>query len=394
MLTRIDLKHFKCFEEWSLPLAPLTLLSGSNASGKSTVLQALTLLSQTIREHEWSQRLMLNGSTINLGTVADVVDQVSGRDSFEITLYDSRTNDRENFDWFKWEFQGERDDMAFWVKQVSGETEGLSWDRDVGDFVLQNMFPTDVNGHEMDLTKRLYDLSYLTAERLGPREYYQFADPQMTPVVGPRGEHAVSLLSSRGKQEVSPRLARDDTPPNLARQVEAWMVDFFPGCVLETHWIAGTNNITLGIRTSGDTDFHRPTNTGFGLTQVLPILVAALSARREGFLLIENPEVHLHPAAQAKMGVFLARVASAGVQVMIETHSDHILNGIRRAVKDEVLPCDNVSLLYFRSRSEASEQGLQQVDSPTMDSNGSIDHWPSGFFDQFEKDLSHFLGWD
>ena len=94
----------------------------------------------------------------------------------------------------------------------------------------------------------------MTAERLGPREFYQFDDPQMTPVVGPRGEHAVSLLSSRGSQEVLSELERDGTPPNLARQVEAWMAEFFPGCVLETNRVAGTNTMTLGIRTSGDTD--------------------------------------------------------------------------------------------------------------------------------------------
>ena len=79
MLTRIDLRHLKCFEALKLPLRPLTLLSGANASGKSSVMQALVLLHQTMREHEWSSRLMLNGSAVRLGAVADVVDQVHGR---------------------------------------------------------------------------------------------------------------------------------------------------------------------------------------------------------------------------------------------------------------------------------------------------------------------------
>ena len=76
MLTRLDLGHFKCFTSLRLPLAPLTLLSGINAAGKSSVMQALVLLHQTMRDHEWSDKLMLNGSVIDLGTVADVVDQV------------------------------------------------------------------------------------------------------------------------------------------------------------------------------------------------------------------------------------------------------------------------------------------------------------------------------
>ena len=77
VLTRLDLQFFKCFELLKLPLGTLTLLSGGNASGKSSVLQALVLLHQTMREHEWSMRLMLNGASIRMGTVTDVVDKAS-----------------------------------------------------------------------------------------------------------------------------------------------------------------------------------------------------------------------------------------------------------------------------------------------------------------------------
>ena len=68
MLTRLDLEHFKCFDLLKLPIGRLTFLSGSNASGKSSVLQSLVLLHQTIREQEWSTRLLLNGSELRLGT--------------------------------------------------------------------------------------------------------------------------------------------------------------------------------------------------------------------------------------------------------------------------------------------------------------------------------------
>ena len=100
MLTRIDLRHFKCFDMLKLPLRPLTLLSGTNASGKSSVMQALVLLHQTMREHEWSVRLMLNGTAVRLGTAAEVIDQVHGRRNWEITLLDG------DADRFQWEFEG------------------------------------------------------------------------------------------------------------------------------------------------------------------------------------------------------------------------------------------------------------------------------------------------
>ena len=171
------------------------------------------------------------------------------------------------------------------------------------------------------------------------------------------------------------------------------MRQFFPGCVLAIEQIPGANAVTLGIRTSSDTDFQRPVHAGFGMTQVLPIMVAALSANGDDLLLIENPEVHLHPTGQAEMGTFLAEVASAGVQVLIETHSDHVLNGIRRAVKSGTLAPGDVVLHFFRPRREDRTEGGPQVHNPVLDSDGNIDSWPDGFFDQFDRDMNYFAGW-
>ena len=385
MITRIDLRHFKCFEELKLPLQPLTLLSGGNASGKSSVMQAFVLLHQTMREHEWSSRLMLNGATLRLGTAADVIDQVYGRHVCGIALMDADAAR------FAWEFKGERHEMSMSVHRARGETGmGDGWDLD-GSQPLHYLMPATTVGHS--LTDRLRGLTYLTAERLGPREQYAFDDPQLTPVVGPRGEYAVSVLHSGRDIRVTDRLVIEGVPPTRFRQVEAWMAHFFPGCVLAIDHVPRTNSLTLGIRVSSGTDFHRPVHTGFGLSQVLPIVVAALSANGDDLLLIENPEVHLHPGAQAAMGNFLALVASAGVQVMLETHSDHVLNGIRRAVKTSVLSHEHVVLHFFRPRTEATEAIGPQVESPAIGADGNIDNWPNGFFDQFDNDMNYFAGW-
>ena len=168
------------------------------------------------------------------------------------------------------------------------------------------------------------------------------------------------------------------------------MRTFFPGCRLEIQPVPYANAVTLGLRTSDDTDFHRPVHAGFGITQVLPIVIAALAAKPEDLLLIENPEVHLHPAAQVQMGQFLAKVAHSGIQIILETHSDHILNGVRRAVKEGILSADQAVIHFFRPRSDNGSQ----VVSPVLDSTGNIDAWPDGFFDQFDKDMNHFAGWD
>jgi predicted ATPase len=90
------------------------------------------------------------------------------------------------------------------------------------------------------------------------------------------------------------------------------------------------------------------------------------------------------------MGQFLATVANAGVQVIIETHSDHVLNGIRRAVKSSLILPEQVALHFFRPRCDEQSQ----VITPQVDETGNIDVWPEGFFDQFDKDMNHFAGWD
>lgn len=377
MLTQLDLHLFKCFEELRLPLAPLSLLSGANASGKSSVLQALVLAHQTMREHEWSRRLMLNGSAIRLGTVSDVVDKLHGRRTFEIGVMDAEVTCR-------WVFSGERSEMSMAVDSVDVNGSVVERPSD-----LRYLLPPDADLSAMSLAERLRRLSYITAERVGPREVYAIEDRQTAPVIGPQGEHAVSVLHWGRDEHVLAELVVAGVPPTRLRQVEKRMRTFFPGCGLMLQQVPQTNAVTLGLRTSEDTDFHRPVHAGFGLTQVLPIVVAALSASKEDILLIENPEVHLHPAGQALMGQFLADVAHAGVQVVVETHSDHVLNGIRRSVKGGRLSAQGVALHFFKSPSAEPPQVL----TPGLDDQGNIDAWPEGFFDQFDKDMNYFAGW-
>jgi predicted ATPase len=378
VIERLELQNFKCFHRLGLPLAPLTLLSGSNASGKSSVLQALVLLHQTMREHEWSTRLMLNGDSLRLGTVADVVDKVHGRRTFEVGIVDAGVV-------YRWDFGGERSEMSMAVTRVCYSDKVC-----VQPGELRYLLPPEGEAEVTSLAKRLQGLTYITAERVGPRDVYSLEDRQVASVVGPEGEHTVSVLHWGRDERVLDELTLPSAPPTRLRQVEERMRTLFPGCGLDVQQVSQANAVTLGLRTSDDTDYHRPIHVGFGLTQILPIIVAALSARPGDLLLIENPEVHLHPAGQALMGRFLGEVASAGIQVMVETHSDHVLNGVRRSVKTGQLPAEQVLIHFFRGRSGDAAQVL----SPIMDTAGNVDVWPEGFFDQYDKDMNYFAGWD
>ncbi|MDN3683533.1 DUF3696 domain-containing protein [Vibrio sinaloensis] len=189
-------------------------------------------------------------------------------------------------------------------------------------------------------------------------------------------KNTVSLLYSRQDDEVLPEMVEPTVSSKLFQQVQFRMQQFFPGCEIVVERVSVINAVTLGIRTSEDTGFHRPMHVGFGLTQILPIVVAALAAKKDDLLIIENPEVHLHPAGQSMMGQFLGTVASAGVQIIVETHSDHLLNGVRRAVKSRSLHPDKVNIHYFQPRDIEGSQ----VASPQIDVEGNISYWPKRLF--------------
>jgi predicted ATPase len=117
-------------------------------------------------------------------------------------------------------------------------------------------------------------------------------------------------------------------------------------------------------------------------------VVACLSAKKGGILLIENPEAHLHPQGQTSLGRLLGCCVQDGIQVIVETHSDHLLNGVRLAVKKGELPSGDVAIHFF---TRSVEKGDVTVDSPKISNTGRLSSWPSGFFDEWDKSLDQLL---
>lgn len=397
MLSEMRLDLFKCFRALRLRLAPFTLLTGPNASGKSTVIQALTLLHQSAIDTNWSNQLLFDGSILSLGTLGDVVDKVNGRRGFTIGLsgkdfhcdwsFESAASDEGSVR------SADREGIAVPLSNVSLRVDGQELFSEMG--AKGSLLPPHPSSARNALAKVVEHITYVSAERMGPRETYPLFDPSRHDTVGPRGERAPGKLYWYQNDPVmEPIRFQGESAPTLYKQTQAWLADFFPGASFDVQRVLRANLVTMGIRTGNDTDHHRPQHVGFGLTHVLPILVACLHAREEDLILIENPEVHLHPLGQMKMGMFLARVAAAGVQVVVETHSDHVLNGLRRAVKTSILSPDRAALYFFQPRNLAEQRGEAQVISPRLDREGNIDDWPDGFFDQFDKDMGYFAGLD
>lgn len=423
MITQISLEHFKCFERLKLPLAPLTLLTGLNASGKSTVIQALTLLHQTIAESPNSASLVLNGKMLQLGSADELVDKVTGRNQFAIGVQNDQVNVR-------WRMEAVPNSMVAQIEivQWDEDAEGQETLAKVSHTPLYRLIPNNQKDNPLfqTLIETLQSLTYVSADRIGPRETYPASSSEQQQGVGARGEYTPWFISENEDLEIPESMCVAGTPPLLKRQVEAWLGTFFPGSAIEIEPLARTSMLVMRLRTSNATQYHRPANVGYGLSHILPVITACLGA--VGFVsnesavaplvLIENPELHLHPAGQSAMGVFLARAAAAGAQLIVETHSDHVINGVRRAVKGidgaPILTPEQVAIHFFQprddtgieppkavgaghshieGRKEPAPAGRPQVISPRIDRNGSLDSWPEGFFDQIDRDTATLIDW-
>jgi predicted ATPase len=373
MLRNLHISRFKCFQQLDLELGPLTLLSGVNGGGKSSVIQSLVLLSQTLSEREWGRTLLLEGPELALGSAADVLNQ-NARDS--IAFGASTSTER-----LQWTFK------AVDRRALSVELESMQ--RDGQEVPLSEpirwLLPV-AQAEASSVVSTLRRLSWITAERTGPRELLPLRDERGHQHVGSRGELAAGLLHWRKDETVREELCIQGQPPTLLHQLKAHMQEFFPHCDLRVVPIDGASAVSLQLKPDHRSDFQRPQNVGFGLTQLFPILVAVLAAKKGDVLLIENPEVHLHPKAQQDIGLLLAKVAASGVQVIVETHADHVLNGVRLAVKTKTINHHEISIHFF-----GKSDGTCTPTSPQIDADGRLNSWPEGFFDQFDQALSQLL---
>lgn len=378
MIRELHISSFKCFETLALPLRPLTLLSGENGGGKSSVIQALVLLAQTIQSREWERSLAFDTPELSLGSVADVLNHQNARRQLRLGV--ATSTDR-----VMWTFQApDRRALSMELQdvdvngvrhEVAGRSEPVRW-----------LLPADL-GQIPAGVEALRRLNWITAERTGPRELLPLRDRDEHVRVGHRGELAAGMLYWHESADVDAKLCRAGFPAMLFHQVRARMQEVFPGCDIDVKSIEGVNAVALRFRLDSRSEFHRPQNVGFGLSQLFPIIVALLAAKLGDVLLIENPEVHLHPRAQQMIGEFVALSATTGVQVVLETHSDHVLNGIRLAVKKQTIAPDQVAIHFFQARQDEPRRPL----SPVIDADGRLDAWPEGFFDQFDSALAELL---
>jgi predicted ATPase len=131
------------------------------------------------------------------------------------------------------------------------------------------------------------------------------------------------------------------------------------------------------------------TNIGFGISYSLPIIVTGLVAKKDSLFIVENPEAHLHPKGQSNIGYFLGKVAEAGVKIIIETHSEHVVNGLRRAIlESSSLKATDANIYFFNGFDSNQDPKIELIG---IDDDGSLSKFPKDFFDQVNQDLSEII---
>ena len=363
MLQRIKLTNFKCFEKLDLNCAPLTLLCGLNGMGKSSVLQSLLVLRQSSDEGQLSgNRLILNHELAALGTGKDVLYEGATADMLTFELH------HENLAPYilTADYSPESDQLKAMEKSTSAQ-----W------------------SETPPFGGRLW---YINAERIGPRKIYDRSETlARRGELGAHGEYALNYLAThrdvalpKGDLRCSELSSR-----GLYSVLDHWLQQVTPGAHLNFDSIPNANALLSGFvfDQPGDAQSNRylATNVGFGLSYVLPVLVALL-APEDTLCLIENPEAHIHPQGQTKLAELAVRAALSGAQIIVETHSDHFMDGVRIAVREGLLEPQQVVFHYFER-----VDGKTIVSSPEINADGRLSSWPSGFFNQHEENLAKLL---
>ena len=359
MIKSLKLTNFKCFRNEEIAFESLTILAGANASGKSSVIQALLLL-------EYSNRFMKNYGENWRQESIDINNVFGFQVGAPKALVSQNPTEEENFD------------FALTRIEDSGEY--------MYQYQIDKASPLDLKIKE---AKAFQDTSvqYLNAERVGPRVANQAGNKNG---IAYNGENATYLMDIADNMNrlISPALmGEDERSPKFSYFVEKWMSAILGEIQLDYHTDYNKAITELRVKNALVDASVVPTLTGFGISYVLPVVVAGLWATGEprGILVLENPEAHLHPYAQSNMGKFLALLAYSGVQIIVETHSEHIIDGARWQMAN--LNFTEHMLVNFMQLEDAEIRTFPICVSPL----GELSMWPKGFFDQKQQDLRDIM---
>lgn len=343
MIKKLKIQGLKSIDEIILELKNLNLLVGVNSSGKSTIIQSLLIASQNISNDKYN----FNGNLVSLGDYSEVRNFNTNAKNINIeidSIYDN----------YKFEFFENKD-----AKITKNNKK-----------------------NELEFDNGLY---YLSASRIGYLDTYE-KNIKSVYKYGINGEYCLDYLNKNRSKILDENMVKDDTSLTLYHSVNYWFTYIIGGSV-EIQDIKQTDRIKVLFSGKNGIDV-RTKNIGSGLSYLISIIIMCLSLEENETLIIENPEIHLHPKAQSRLIEFLIFISKRNRQLIIETHSDHIFNGIRAGISNNEINKDDVSINFL-----SLDNNYCTVNNPIeIGKRGSIKNCPKDLFDQFDIDLDRMLG--
>jgi len=379
MINKLGLCGFKCFKnQQEFNLSKLNLFTGFNGRGKSTVFQSLLMLAQSLYSNGTIEKLKINGQFVRLGLFDDIIsfDNTGERVFFNI---DSDIADIKTLELGYKELD---DRNGIICKLIANGVNCFTTKAEINaERKTLSIHTSLANYPKESIEILLSNFYYISADRLGPTMDEIKDDVLKDNPVGTKGEHRLITLSSQVKTNgIRFNNKEKNDEKSLIDEVNKWLNYIMDGANIEIRGKEKEWSVLQLILNN-----VKAVNTGFGYSYILAIIVTALIAPKGSCVFIENPEAHLHPRAQARLTELLCKMAEFGIQVFIETHSEHIVNGARLAsLKDEIdIKPKDISIHFFDED--------YSVNPLKIEDNGQILNWPEGFFDQQEKDLSEIL---
>ena len=437
MITSLHLKNFKAFENLDVNVRPINVILGPNNSGKSSILAALRILVQTIDSRDPDVPLLLNGIMGDLGTFKDIVYLNNRKKSVELSIgvNELRTSKQinenidvgNNFFWnyfsdneiklkLLYKYRSIRREVVLNSCVLEGKKKNLlstkyseDSEKTILDVIggkeippslkssfsrnlrMRNFIPQliilysteqelsdlfekdprniirDISNASRAFTRCIENIEYIGAMRVPPSRIYPYSGERRNRI-GASGENVANILAmdaAKGSKKVK----------NIIMQANDWLVK---AGIASNLSIKPTSDSFYELRVQHPitNEIENLADVGIGNSQILPILVGGFNLKSGSTYLVEEPEIHLHPKAQAELGSFFLDLYKGGIQSIIETHSEYLVIRLQQYVADRLISPKDIQFLYIDTDNEK-----KRVIKLELDKDGFFTtEWPGGFF--------------